>query len=86
MEELRLGEISSFSTQKYSIKVSAKIVPLVVEMRTEMTSGVISGEAMDKMVIKTLDCLHKTVIYVLVKNLMDYNVCIYYIYPKEKLP
>ena len=68
MEELRLGEISSFSTQKYSIKVSAKIVPLVVEMRTEMTSGVISGEAMDKMVIKTLDCLHKTVIYVLVKK------------------
>ena len=53
-----------------------------------MTSGVISGEAMDEMVIKTLDYLHKTVIYVLVKNFMDCNICnyIYFMYYKEKLP
>ena len=63
-------------------------MPLVVEMRTEMTSGVILAEAMDEMVIKTLDYLHKTVIYVLVKNFMDHNICnyIYYMYHKEKLP
>ena len=53
-------------------------MPVVVEMsKTGMTPSVILGEAMDKMVIKTLKYFHKTVIYVFVKNLMDDKICNY---------